>query len=651
MAGDHTAAPPEANPPTAGVLSYAHLDGSKALGTFCDCLTQELRMQTGRRDVTIWMDRDLEAGAPWRRRIEEGLAASTFLIPILTPGFLSSEECREELQAFLAQERRLDRDDLVFPVHYVDCEPFLASNTDERATAIWELLASRQFVDWRSLRNKSQRSEAAREKHAALAGALHKAIARTGSSSPAVASLGRRSGPAPADLAAALDPDPVVSTRGAEALAGKGNEIVAPLLEGLGSTSTPTGIVLKRLLAGFPEEVAGQVLARVEAAGGDWHGASRVTEILGPAQAPFCAERFADLIRRSPEIDAVRLAVESLGCLGSAEHAEVILHLLQSAAASTADYYDKYSFYCAVALARIVAQSPMQAGYAGSVGTGFDALESAIKILAEKGCRTMTQATVRFVLAHCEPHHGERFRTVWTESELELMRDLGVYALGGIGVSWAVPTLLRMGRDEAESPAIRQVALFAAGAIGGPEASAGLADLLPEHGDWAAAALTMCIVDLEDDARFDVLTRRLVVDAGSDRCWFYRAIGVRGGDEHLGLLREAVGGEDAVVRGDAALALARLGGPAESRQLGQAFAGAASAREKVLCELALLVIGDPIPGDPDLTQLRHLLMTESHMYRSLTQRDILDVLRASEHKGTDAIVAAWEPIYAGSTSY
>ena len=47
----------------------------------------------------------------------------TFLIPIITPSFFGSANCRQELEYFLDREEKLKRNDLILPVHYIDYPP------------------------------------------------------------------------------------------------------------------------------------------------------------------------------------------------------------------------------------------------------------------------------------------------------------------------------------------------------------------------------------------------------------------------------------------------------------------------------------------------------------------------------------------------
>ena len=88
-------------------MSYAHHDdGQGRLSRFRERLEGELRSQTG-IDLEIFKDsEEIGLGEQWRRRLEAGLAASTFLLPIVTPSFLTSAYCREELETFCVMNGR-----------------------------------------------------------------------------------------------------------------------------------------------------------------------------------------------------------------------------------------------------------------------------------------------------------------------------------------------------------------------------------------------------------------------------------------------------------------------------------------------------------------------------------------------------------------
>jgi hypothetical protein len=160
-------------------LSYAHVDDEHDGGgitAFRKALEGEVRVQTGRRDVRIFQDReDIAWGRAWKERIDSSLGSVTFLVPVLTPSFFSSDQCRRELRRFLDRERRLGRRDLVLPVYWVSATPI----EDPARCAEDDLaqeLAARQFTDWRELRFKQLADEGSRRALAGLATHLRDVI-------------------------------------------------------------------------------------------------------------------------------------------------------------------------------------------------------------------------------------------------------------------------------------------------------------------------------------------------------------------------------------------------------------------------------------------------------------------------------------------
>jgi formylglycine-generating enzyme required for sulfatase activity len=133
-------------------LSYTRLDdqghdgGITALRA---ALELQVRIVTGDDSFEIFQDVDAIAfGEHWPKRLDQALAASRFLIPVLSPRFFRSAPCRDELRKFLAHEQAAGRDDLILPIYLVDTPvldraPLRAA--DELARAIHE----RQRWDWR----------------------------------------------------------------------------------------------------------------------------------------------------------------------------------------------------------------------------------------------------------------------------------------------------------------------------------------------------------------------------------------------------------------------------------------------------------------------------------------------------------------------
>ena len=106
-----------------------------------------------RQNFRLWQD--VEAIAPgklWETEIANAIEESVFFIPIVTPRAVQSPYCKSEFESFLARERALARNDLVFPILYLPV-PALRDEAKRRNDRVLTIVAERQFVDWRSFRH------------------------------------------------------------------------------------------------------------------------------------------------------------------------------------------------------------------------------------------------------------------------------------------------------------------------------------------------------------------------------------------------------------------------------------------------------------------------------------------------------------------
>lgn len=139
-------------PRAVGFLSYVHADDEADKGKltqFRERLESEIQIQIG-VPFTIFQDRrDISWGDSWGSQIESSLDSAVFLIPVITPSFFRSPQSRAEFERFLERERELGRDDLIFPVYYVQCRQLENENSPDK---IAQIIAKRQYTDWRDLR-------------------------------------------------------------------------------------------------------------------------------------------------------------------------------------------------------------------------------------------------------------------------------------------------------------------------------------------------------------------------------------------------------------------------------------------------------------------------------------------------------------------
>jgi hypothetical protein len=141
-----------------GFWSYVHKDNDQGGGRIlrlAQRISDEFAMLTG-QDLEVFVDREsLAWGDEWRLRINVALQETTFFIPVVTPRYFNSEECRNELLKFAAHARSLGADDLLLPILYVDVDGLTEDSGDEARA----LIAKTQYADWRHLRLVDESSE------------------------------------------------------------------------------------------------------------------------------------------------------------------------------------------------------------------------------------------------------------------------------------------------------------------------------------------------------------------------------------------------------------------------------------------------------------------------------------------------------------
>ncbi len=145
-------------PEIVGFFSYCREDDEAfngALSALRDAIQRELSAQLGRnkRNFRLWQDQEAIApGKLWESEITTAVEQAVFFIPIVTPRAVSSRYCKFEFSSFLARERALDRDDLIFPILYISI-PALEDEAKWRIDSVLSIVGVRQYVDWRAFRH------------------------------------------------------------------------------------------------------------------------------------------------------------------------------------------------------------------------------------------------------------------------------------------------------------------------------------------------------------------------------------------------------------------------------------------------------------------------------------------------------------------
>ncbi|MFA5111412.1 MAG: TIR domain-containing protein [Desulfobaccales bacterium] len=143
----------------AAFVSYAHLDDEyegRAITHLASRLEGALRAFTGKKDQKVFFDRaSIDWGDAWKACIDLNLTKSSILIPIVTPFYLSSEECRKELEQFLSLP---EGEHWLLPIYYREVTDF-----DTRDDAVSRAVRKHQWDDWRELRTTGRASAKVRK--------------------------------------------------------------------------------------------------------------------------------------------------------------------------------------------------------------------------------------------------------------------------------------------------------------------------------------------------------------------------------------------------------------------------------------------------------------------------------------------------------
>ncbi|MBV09903.1 NACHT domain-containing protein [Rubinisphaera sp.] len=107
-------------------FSYSHLDDENTNGFLFKLhkrIKKEIGLVSGNSDISVFFDKDgIEFGQFWERKLEHAIEESVALIPVISPTYMKSEECKKEFRKFLIVENSLrsklpdSSDGLIFPI-------------------------------------------------------------------------------------------------------------------------------------------------------------------------------------------------------------------------------------------------------------------------------------------------------------------------------------------------------------------------------------------------------------------------------------------------------------------------------------------------------------------------------------------------------
>lgn len=154
-----------------GFWSYVQQDDAGDHGrilALAEDLKEQYRIQTADQ-LELFVDRNsIQWGEAWQERIDTAIAGTTFFIPIITPSYFRSPECRRELLKFAREAERLGLKQLLLSVYWVRV-PELHDNPKESPDEAIRLVAEYHWQDLRDERFSERGSSVYRRAVAGLA--------------------------------------------------------------------------------------------------------------------------------------------------------------------------------------------------------------------------------------------------------------------------------------------------------------------------------------------------------------------------------------------------------------------------------------------------------------------------------------------------
>jgi TIR domain-containing protein len=107
-----------------GFWSYVRKDDAAmhgAIRRLAEHIKEEYELLSGGEELSLFFDSaSLKWGDDWRAEISQALEATTFFIPIVTPRYFKSDECRRELLGFWEKATELGLQGLIMPLYFAD---------------------------------------------------------------------------------------------------------------------------------------------------------------------------------------------------------------------------------------------------------------------------------------------------------------------------------------------------------------------------------------------------------------------------------------------------------------------------------------------------------------------------------------------------
>ncbi len=144
-------------------------------------LSHELHEKTGDRNLVVFLDKKgIAPSQDWKRRLYEEMNTARAMVSIVTPAYLASAWCREEVTVF--QDRCGERgwSDRILPVIWAQTPALTAPGDDPVA----RILSVPQYLDWTDLRYDEWTAGRKRRAVGQLAGAITRILDERPSQAP-----------------------------------------------------------------------------------------------------------------------------------------------------------------------------------------------------------------------------------------------------------------------------------------------------------------------------------------------------------------------------------------------------------------------------------------------------------------------------------
>lgn len=171
MTANEGAVPPEASL----FVSYVHADDRSengAIRALVERLADTYEFLFGTQ-LEVFFDGDIRWGELWRERLSQELERTTFLLAIVTPRFLGSEQCRNEVLEFSAAVRSVGQPKLILPLIW---QMPAQLGEEGRGDPVVTSLTQAQWLDVVELRYEDPTSSTYRQLVEKIAGRLHETV-------------------------------------------------------------------------------------------------------------------------------------------------------------------------------------------------------------------------------------------------------------------------------------------------------------------------------------------------------------------------------------------------------------------------------------------------------------------------------------------